>query len=219
MPVIACPGCGKKYKLPDSAAGQVAKCACGKRFRLSAAPATTPVAKVAADPAPKAAPTKVASASTSKSVPAKPVPAKVSSAPASKPVPKPSAAQAQAPDIDDDFWNDALGAESQSKPLAAPLSKSSPRGAAQPAMDKAAAFYPSAKPKEADPPKKKKRKKSGGGFHWGADWGKVGGGLLTFLVCGGITVAMVTTTGRISIYLAVVAVGGLFTALSGLMGD
>ncbi len=44
MPVIACPGCGKQYKIAATAAGQVAKCACGKRFRLGAAQGTQAVA-------------------------------------------------------------------------------------------------------------------------------------------------------------------------------
>jgi hypothetical protein len=68
-----------------------------------------------------------------------------------------------------------------------------------------------------DPPKKKRKKFRG--IKWGFDWGKVGGGGLTFLIAGGITLALVVTTGRLYFWPAGIAVVGLFTCLSGLMGE
>ena len=47
MPTIACPGCGKQYKLPESAAGQVAKCACGKKFKVGFVGAASAAATLA----------------------------------------------------------------------------------------------------------------------------------------------------------------------------
>ena len=47
----------------------------------------------------------------------------------------------------------------------------------------------------AKKPKKKKKKR--GGVKWGADWGKVGGGLATFLIAGAITFGLLVTLGRI----------------------
>ena len=54
---------------------------------------------------------------------------------------------------------------------------------------------------------------------WGFQWGKVGSGATTFLVCGGITVALLLITGRLFIWLAILAVGGLLLMLSGLLGE
>ena len=47
----------------------------------------------------------------------------------------------------------------------------------------------------AKKPKKKKKKR--GGVKWGADWGKVGGVLATFLIAGAITLGLLVTLGRI----------------------
>lgn len=54
---------------------------------------------------------------------------------------------------------------------------------------------------------------------WGADWAKVGGGAMTFLVAGGITVGLVITTGYLYFWPAGIAVAGLLTCLSGLIGE
>ncbi len=43
--------------------------------------------------------------------------------------------------------------------------------------------------------------------------------MLTFLAAGGFALVLFLGTGRISIYLPIIAAGGLFTALSGLMGE
>jgi hypothetical protein len=197
MPVIACPGCGKQYKVADTVAGQVAKCACGKRFRLGSSPvaaaASAPTKSPAAVPT---APTKAVAASTqAKRAPVK-APASVSA--------------------NDDFWDDALAiadAPKQAPTTATPATSTSTAknlsGTAVPAAPKS---------NSTDQTKKKKRKKTGG-VRWGFDWGKVVGGLGTFLIFGGITAAMAMTTGRISIYLAALAVVGLFTMLNGLMGE
>jgi hypothetical protein len=216
MPVIACPGCGKKYNLPATAAGQVAKCACGKRFRVGAAQSSVVAAKAAsaksassaAGPAPKVAP----------SAKATPSPKAVSSA---KAAPSPKAAPAAvkreskpAADRSDDFWDDTLG-KGVSAELAPP-----PR--ANVASQSAAASDASrgAAPAKSDAPKKKKKKrKESSGVRWGFDWGKVAGGLVAFLVFGGITAAIAMSTGRIVIYTAGAAIVGLFTMLSGLMGE
>ena len=65
----------------------------------------------------------------------------------------------------------------------------------------------------------KKRAKKESSFQWGFDGGKFIGGLLTFLIAGGITVALVMTTGYLYFWPAGIAIAGLFSALSGLMGD
>jgi hypothetical protein len=64
---------------------------------------------------------------------------------------------------------------------------------------------------EYDEPQKKVR--------WGADWGKVGVGLATFVLAGGLDLFLVMSAGRLNIWLAVVAVGGLITCINGLMGE
>src|SRR6185295_6411371 len=97
MPVIACPGCGKQYKVAATAAGQVAKCACGKRFRLSGAHDNSPPAK----------PAKVAVAA--------PKLASTSASTTSKPAPRVAPAPAPA----DDFWDDALPIADKPKPAPA----------------------------------------------------------------------------------------------------
>jgi hypothetical protein len=187
MPVIACPGCGKQYKIAATAAGQVAKCACGKRFRLGAAQAAPAVAvgASAASAPPKA-----------KSAPTKPV--------------APSAPE------NDDFWDDALAIADKPKPPAASSESTAAVASAPKPASKSAT--PKASKAVADTKPKKKRKKSAGP-RWGFDWGKVAGGLVAFLTFGGIAAAIFTSTGRISIYLTIGAIGGLFTALNGLMGE
>ena len=62
----------------------------------------------------------------------------------------------------------------------------------------------------------KKKKKTG--FRWGFQWGKVVTGALMLLIGGGISFAL-WQGGRVSIWAVVVAVVGLFTMLSGLMGE
>jgi hypothetical protein len=210
MPAVTCPGCQKKYNLPESAAGQVASCKCGKRFRVGGASAPA-----AASQTPAAAKALAAG----KSAPAAARPqsavatagASAKAATAAAPAAKPSAAAApvkslapSAPSKKDNFWDDALPAPARPAPAAAkPAAKV---GAA------AAALPDRRKRPDAPPPKQKK-------VRWGFDWGKVGGGLLTLVVAGGITAALLFSTGRIYLWPAIIAVGGLFTALSGLMGE
>ncbi len=182
MPVIACPGCGKKYKLPESAAGQVAKCACGKRFRLGAPPsAALATTKAASAVAPKKSAPKPAATAATKS-------ANVAVAPA-------------AIATDDDFWDEGL------KPTPTPKVETPPPAPVARQADK----------KQAGKPKKKAKAEKR--VAWGFDWGKVAGGMLTFLAAGGFALFIFLGTGRISIYLPIIAAGGLFTALSGLMGE
>jgi hypothetical protein len=187
MPTIACPGCGKKYNVPATAAGQVAKCACGKKFRLGAS-------KAPAAAAPAAARSTVSAAAKTK-------PNSTSAGPATKS--RPTAPLAKK--ATDDFWDDALREEQTAKVV-----PTAPRPAPSAAN--------STPTKPSDAPKKKKKKQSSG-VRWGADWGKVGGGLLTFLIAGGITLGLVVSTGRLFFWPAGIAIVGLFTALSGLMGE
>jgi hypothetical protein len=172
MPTVTCPGCQKQYKLPDTAAGQVASCKCGKRFRVGGA-------------APVAASTEAPSAPQTSA--------------------KPDVAKAAAPTQGDDFWDKAL-----SEPVkmeAPPPPKPAPKiGAATAPPDR--------------------RRKSEWDFEettpkvrWGFDWGKVAAGGLTFLIAGSITVGLVITTGYLYFWPAGIAIVGLFTMLTGLMGE
>jgi hypothetical protein len=191
MPVIACPGCGKQYKVAATAAGQVAKCACGKRFRLSAAHDKSSAAKAAT-----ATPNLASASTTSKSV--------------SRAAPAPA----------DDFWDDAISIADKPAPAA---TTSGPSGSAvHSSMIKSGgpAVQNPSKDK-ADPAPKQKRKKSKG-IRWGFDWGKVAVGLASFVIFGGLAVALVMSSGRVSrgtMYLALPAIAGLFTAINGLMGE
>jgi hypothetical protein len=56
------------------------------------------------------------------------------------------------------------------------------------------------------------------GFRWGFQWGKVGSGAVMFLIGGGITLVGLLG-GRLIIWPAALAVVGLFTMLSGLIGE
>ena len=182
MPTIACPGCGKQYKLPANAAGQVAKCACGKRFKLAASVAAPAVAPTSSQPKAQPRTTKPAMAAAPQAQKASPKPIK------SAPVVAPASLA-----NDDDFWNEGL----KPTPKPAPVATASPK----------------------PPAPIKKRAKKESSFQWGFDGGKFIGGLLTFLIAGGITVALVMTTGYLYFWPAGIAIAGLFSALSGLMGD
>jgi hypothetical protein len=119
-----------------------------------------------------------------------------------------------AADASDDFWDDTLG-----KGVAAELSPPPPAKAASPGAVAAAASGGAVSSKSDAPKKKKKKRKESSGVRWGFDWGKVAGGLAAFLIFGGLTAAIAMTTGRIYFYLAGAAIVGLFTMLSGLMGE
>jgi hypothetical protein len=116
-----------------------------------------------------------------------------------------AAVVAKAAAKDDDFWDKAL-----SEPVKSP----------EPVAPKTAAVIgsrvhtapPDRRRRETEPADKPK-------VRWGFDWGKVGGGLATFLIAGGITVGLLIATDRLYIWPAVVAGGGLITCLSGLMGE
>ena len=130
-------------------------------------------------------------------------------APKTTSIPKPKTVDAApkkqpAARIDDDFWEEGL------KPDPKPTPK------AKPAVRSAMGVVASASnPVPLTKPAKAKEKK----VRWGADWGKVAGGLLALLIAGGINAALFFSVGRINIWLLIVAGGGLFTALSGLMGE
>lgn len=117
MPSVTCPGCEKKYNLPATAAGQVANCKCGKKFRVGGAPpeakAKPAVTTAAAKPNPKpAAPQPAARAVApvasvaAPTKPAAPRPAAAVATPSRAEAPKPK------PKQDDSFWDDV------DKPLA-----------------------------------------------------------------------------------------------------
>lgn len=205
MPTIACPSCGKQYKLPATAAGQVAKCACGKRFKLRTAPKDT--APITHEPHAAAA------TSTTKAAAAMPAAKRpVATAPA-KPAARPAVA-ATAASATDDFWDDEIPATpASSKPVANPAGLNRPGLVASQAAKRSAADVP--KPKKPKPKKENR-------VAWGADWGKVVAGLAAFVVFGGLAVLLVMATGRISrgiVALAIPGIGGLFSAINGLMGE
>jgi hypothetical protein len=106
----------------------------------------------------------------------------------------------------DDFWDDALSEPVKAAPVAAPIAP----------MDASRTSMPDRRRRPEDEVRQQKKKKK---VVWGADWAKVGGGLTTCLVAGGITAALLFTTGRLFLWPAGIAVVGLFTALSGLMGE
>jgi hypothetical protein len=116
---------------------------------------------------------------------------------------------------DDDFWDEALREEVSALPVA---TKPAPATATLPAAAPASA---TALKSETDKAAPKKKRKKGIGIKWGFDWGKFVTGLAAFLVFGGLAVALFLAGGRIKgvIYLAIPAMGGLFTAINGLMGE
>ncbi|MCA9104577.1 MAG: hypothetical protein KDA83_04065 [Planctomycetales bacterium] len=61
-------------------------------------------------------------------------------------------------------------------------------------------------------PKPKKK------FEWGVEWYKVSGGATSLLVFGGITIVLLPV-GVIAIGPMILAIGGLFTMVSGLIGE
>jgi hypothetical protein len=193
MPTVTSPGCQKQYKLPDSAAGQVASCKCGKKFRVGGPPPT------AGASLPKAA------------SPAKPAPAAKGQAVRAPTASKSQVATAAAPEAaskkDDDFWDSALGEPVKSAEPERPKPVAKIGSAAHAAL-------PDRRRRPEAEAKQKKPK-----ARWGFDWGKVVGGLATFLIAGGIEAALVMGAGRINIWLAIIAVGGLITCLNGLMGE
>ena len=129
--------------------------------------------------------------------------AKEASPTKSIPSKQPQPAATSLPDLnaDDGFWDDEIPEPTTSvvsQPFPTPISQAE-------------------SPNKSSKTKPKKKKKMA--IRWGFDWGKVGGGLLTFLVASGITLGLMEATGRIYFWPAGVAVVGLFTALSGLMGE
>jgi hypothetical protein len=110
------------------------------------------------------------------------------------------AAPAAAIAADDDFWDEGLKTVTVAKEPEPP---------------------PPPKPSQAEkgPATKKKKPPKEKRVRWGFDWGRVVAGGASFLLFGGLTAVLLFTTGRLSIYLAFAAAAGLFTALSGLMGE
>lgn len=108
MPSVTCPGCEKKYNLPATAAGQVASCKCGKKFRVGGAPAdakakpaaaTATAAKPAVKPQPAARAVAPVASVAAAPKPAAPRPAAAATA-SRLDAPKPK------PKRDDGFWDD-----------------------------------------------------------------------------------------------------------------
>ena len=190
MPKIACPACQKAYNIPDQAVGQVATCKCGKKFRLGKRKSATPDGATAT---PHSKPRPQAKA---------------------QPKPKPQPVEAEPAKLNDSFWDEALGGPDATSSSGAGASYTS--GLSAPMTPPASTGY--SKPATKAKPAPKKKKKKGGGFQWGADWAAVGGGLMTFLVAGGITVGLIVSTGYLFYWPAGIAIIGLFTALKGLIG-
>lgn len=141
--------------------------------------------------------------------PAKPAAKQATSQPAAKAKPSTTtvpSSLAPLPKVkaDDGFWDDAL-------PEPVPTTPTPKKTASQLSTSAAGSKDPS------PPKKKKKKKKKRAG--WGADWAKVGGGLATFVIAGGITLGLIVTTGYLFYWPAGIALVGLFTALTGLMGE
>jgi hypothetical protein len=131
--------------------------------------------------------------------------AKAGAVAAAKPQPA-AAVPAKSSAKDDDFWDKALSEPVKSLEPVAPKPVAVIGSHAHTALpDRRRRPEVEA----ADQPK----------VRWGFDWGKVGGGLATFLIAGGITIGLLVATDRLYIWPAVVAGGGLITCLSGLMGE
>lgn len=151
--------------------------------------------RIGAKTTPKKATTaaKVAAKSTSptkRKSPAKPKP------------PQPVVAAAAKPAANDSFWDDALD---ESFEVEAPANETvNPMATAALAAAEA----------KANKPVKKVR--------WGFQWEKFFAGLAAFVLGGGAAAFLIITTGRINrltLALVVVAFGGVFTMISGLMGE
>ncbi|WP_442482572.1 hypothetical protein [Aeoliella sp. SH292] len=129
-----------------------------------------------------------------------PQPAAQASAPRPKPNPVEVASPPSKPS--ESFWDDAL---------AEPVKKAVPAREPQASMGSP---YQAAQSKPSAKPKRKKAARAS----WGVDWTKVGGGGLAFVLGGG-GCALLWMSGYINIWLIIVTVGGLFTMLTGLMGE
>ncbi len=132
-----------------------------------------------------------------------------SAAPSTPAKPKPPLPREELSRDDQAFWSDSFSIpeETAAKPKAE--THSSPH----------ASRSEQAGGTDSTPKKNRKRKKKKGGIKWGVQWEKVLGGLVTFLVAGGITLGLVVSTGRLFFWPAGAAVFGLITMLSGLMGE
>jgi hypothetical protein len=137
--------------------------------------------------------------------PGTPGPAKSATVSAPKPQ-SVTAVATKAAAKDDDFWDKAL---------------TEPVKSAEPMTPKPATVIGSRA--HTAPPDRRRRPETEAAdqpkVRWGFDWGKVGGGLATFLIAGGITIGLLIATDRLYIWPAVIAGGGLITCLSGLMGE
>jgi hypothetical protein len=133
---------------------------------------------------------------------------------AAKPTSAPAASAAR-----DAFWDDALR-ESPSVTSSAAPSTGSPARAATSSVATPSKTRVDAKGRpiteKPEPEKKKPKKKR---VVWGFQWGKVGAGFVVFAVAGGICALAVIEGGVLPVKIAVIAGVGLFTMLSGLMGE
>jgi hypothetical protein len=123
---------------------------------------------------------------------------------ATPPRPKPKPVQVASPPSkpSESFWDEAL---------------SEPAKKAAPVREPAAPMSSPYRAAQSKPPAKPKKKKAARAS-WGVDWTKVGGGGLAFVLGGGGCV-LLWMSGYINIWLIIVTVGGLFTMLTGLMGE
>ena len=99
------------------------------------------------------------------------------------------------PESDNAFWDEAVVSNKAA---------ATPGGSGTRSVHSDSGFSPNStssynpdRDKASNAKKPKKKKKKRGGVKWGADWGKVGGVLATFLIAGAITLGLLVTLGRI----------------------
>jgi hypothetical protein len=108
MITIACPGCKKQYKLAPTAAGQVANCKCGTRFRVGSPSAGKESSRTESEqkaPRTAAGPSTDKSAAAGSSQAAASRPSARPAAPAKPPASKAVATPPRALTSDDAFWS------------------------------------------------------------------------------------------------------------------
>jgi len=205
MPQVACPGCEKTYKVPEGTIA-VATCkACGKKFRIGA---KSPTSLEPGNLETGNLETGNLETGKAKSSKANLGGSKLTQ---SKRPPAPSrTAEGATPEPSDSFWDEALD-ENVDQYRDDRFEVEAP--AAEPVNHMAASAIATAEA-QANKPQKKVR--------WGFQWGKFFGGLAIFLLAGGAAALLIVSTGRIrrgTAALAMVGFGGLFTMISGLMGE
>lgn len=200
MPKVGCPQCSKAYQLPDTAAGKVATCKCGAKFRVKFAgtasgggrkqPTPRPVGKPTGAPKSGSSPQATAVATSAPTAKA---------APAAKGVPIASDDAELAPlgGADDGFWDSEI--PDTGDPLAA-----------------AAAASESVEEVSAAPKKSRAGAKIGGAAKRLA---KIIGGVVLILVWCGMVYLAYTEGGRFRVRSLWLPIAGLGLIASGIFGE